>query len=84
MTEHERLALALQTKAELPMTERAVTLLKAQTAEEWASETDPGKREALWVRRRVLEDILTMMVAAAAEADMAEHRATLAKEGFEP
>lgn len=84
MTDHEVLAAAFATKAELPMVERAVALLKMKLADDWAKCGDPVERERLWHRRAVLDDIVQMMVAAAAEVDLAEHRATLATEGFQP
>lgn len=80
----EALALAYAAKSELPTVSRAVELLKVQIAQQWGEEADPAKREALWHRLRVLDDIVQMLVAAAAEADVAEHRATLAGQGFQP
>ncbi len=76
------LHLAMQAKRELPATEKAVQALEQSYKDQWANEKDPAAREALWSRVAALKEILPILVAAATEADIAEHEAAMKAQGF--
>lgn len=75
---------AVAAKMELPATEKAVALLKQQAFDDWSNENDPVKRETIWHRVKVLNDILQMLVVAASEVDLAAHKSDLIEQGFQP
>jgi len=84
MSDQDTLAKALQTRAELPMTMKAFALLASALTADWTKCTDPQERENLWFRLKGLQDVEQMLIAAAAEADLAEYREELAGQGFQP
>ena len=78
----EALQLAVQAKRELPATQRAVETLEQHYKDQWSKESDPAARDALWHRVRALNDVLPILLAAASEADIAEHESAMRAQGF--
>jgi hypothetical protein len=84
MSDQDFLTKALKSRAELPMTMQAFDLLSASLVAAWTKCADPQERENLWFRLKGLQDVEQMLIAAAAEADVAEYREQLAEQGFQP
>lgn len=82
MSEEARIRDAQAVKQELPMAMRAFDALEQDIMRKWADMVKAEDREDAWQRLRGLRDVRTMMVAAAAQADLSAHVEDLKAQGF--